>query len=145
MNERIGTILQDHLVDLIGLSLNAKQAHWHVTGPQFVPVHEQLDRIVDDARLWSDDVAERAVALGFDVDGRPRRVATDTVVEDFPAGFVGDAKAVLLVRDQVEAVVGRLRSSLDELGTLDPVTQDLVIGILHGLEKHLWMLRAQAS
>ena len=37
--------LEDLLVDLITLSLNTKQAHWHVTGRNFLPVHEHLDTI----------------------------------------------------------------------------------------------------
>ena len=42
---------------------------------------------------------------------------------------------------------------VDELGAIqgvaalevEPVSQDLVISILHGLEKHLWMLQAQVG
>jgi starvation-inducible DNA-binding protein len=143
--ERVGTVLQEALVDLTALSLNGKQAHWHVRGPQFLPVHEQLDAIVDDARTWADLVAERAVTLGTPVDGRAATVATETVVEAFPTGFVEDAKAVALKRGLVDDAVARLRSHVEELGELDPVTQDLVIEVLRGLEKHRWMLDAQVA
>jgi len=143
--ERIATVLQEALVDLIGLGLNAKQAHWHVHGPQFLPVHEQLDQIVEDARSWADLLAERSVTVGVPVDGRPATVATQTAVEPFLTGFVEDGKAVALVRDRVETVTGRLRAHVDELGAFDPVTQDLVIEVVRGLEKHLWMLQAQAA
>lgn len=143
--ERTGAVLQEALVDLTALALNGKQAHWHVRGPQFLPVHEQLDAIVDDTRTWADLVAERAVTLGTPVDGRAATVATETAVGTFPAGFVEDAKAVALMRDLVETTVERLRSHVEELGELDPVTQDLVIEVLRGLEKHRWMLDAQAA
>jgi starvation-inducible DNA-binding protein len=143
--ERVGAVLQEALVDLTALALNGKQAHWHVRGPQFLPVHEQLDAIVDDARGWADLVAERAVTLGTPVDGRAATVATETAVGSFPTGFVEDAKAVALVRDLVGTMVDRLRSHVDELGELDPVTQDLVIEVLRGLEKHRWMLDAQVA
>lgn len=141
--EEVASALQGALVDLVALSLNAKQAHWHVTGRHFVPVHEQLDAIVEDARAWADLVAERAVTLGVPVDGRPDTVAATTSVDAFPEGFVDDGKAVALVAGQVETVVGRMRSRLDQLGHQDPVTQDLAIEVLRGLEKHLWMLQAQ--
>ena len=141
----VGRILQGALVDLTALALSGKQAHWHVHGPQFLPVHEQLDAIVDDARAWADQIAERAVTLGVPVDGRAATVASETAVDPFPTGFVEDGKAVALTRDMVDAVVARLRSELDVLGELDPVTQDLVIEVLGGLEKHLWMLQAQAA
>lgn len=142
---RVGRVLQEALVDLTALALEGKQAHWHVHGPQFLPVHEQLDAIVADARTWADEIAERAVTLGVPVDGRAATVATEAAVEAFPAGFVDDAKTVAVMRDLVETAVGRLRAHVDDLGELDPVTQDLVIGVLAGLEKHLWMLQAQTA
>ena len=143
--DRVGAVLQEALVDLVALGLDGKQAHWHVHGPLFLPVHEQLDAIVDDARTWGDLVAERSVTLGVPVDGRAPTVAADAGTEPFPTGFVDAGKAVALVRDRVEAVVTRLRSHVEELGELDPVTQDLVIEVLRGLEKHLWMLQAQSK
>lgn len=141
--EEIASALQEALVDLVALSLNGKQAHWHVTGRHFVPVHEQLDAIVTDARDWSDLVAERAITLGVPVDGRPDTVARTAVVGDFPEGFVDDDKVVAVVAQQVEQVVARMRARVQDVGTRDVVTQDVIIEILRGLEKHLWMLQAQ--
>lgn len=141
--EVVAATLQESLVDLVALSLQGKQAHWHVTGRHFVPVHEELDALVDDTRAWADLVAERAVTLGVPIDGRPEAVARTASVEDFPEGFVEDDKVVAVVAGQVEAVVGRMRAKMGELGEQDLVTQDLVVEILRGLEKHLWMLQAQ--
>ena len=135
--------LQARLVDFVALSLNGKQAHWHVTGRNFVPLHEQLDTIVDDALSWADLVAERAVTLGVPVDGRPGTVAEATEVESFQEGFVSDEKVVRLVVDELAAIAERTRASAERLGDLDLVSQDLLIEILRDLEKHLWMLQAQ--
>ncbi len=38
-----GEALQETLVDLVGLSLMAKQAHWNIVGPRFRSIHLQLD------------------------------------------------------------------------------------------------------
>lgn len=143
--EVVGAALQEALVDLVALSLNGKQAHWHVHGPQFLPVHEQLDRIVEDTRAWADLIAERSVTLGTPVDGRPGTVAADTAVAPLATGWLEDGKAVALVRDQVETTIQHLGTHVEPLGELDPVTQDLLIEVLRGLEKHLWMLQAQTS
>jgi starvation-inducible DNA-binding protein len=143
--DRVAARLQDALVDLVALGLNAKQAHWHVHGPHFLPVHQQLDTLVEDTRAWADLVAERAVALGVPVDGRPATVARDAGVDAFPTGFVEDGKVVALMAEQLDSVVLRLRRAVGELGELDAVTQDVVIEVLRGLEKHLWMLQAQRS
>jgi starvation-inducible DNA-binding protein len=143
--QEVAAELQARLVDFVALSLNGKQAHWHVTGRNFVPLHEQLDAIVDDARSWADLVAERSVTLGVAVDGRPGTVAETTQLQPFQEGFVGDEKVVRLVVDELAAVADRTRASAERLGELDLVSQDLLIEILRDLEKHLWMFQAQQA
>ena len=54
------------------LSLIGKQLHWTVVGPDFRPLHLQLDELVDSWRELSDTVAERAVALGVMPDGQAK-------------------------------------------------------------------------
>lgn len=139
----VGAELQQILVDLLALSLTGKQAHWHVTGQHFRSVHEQLDEIVGDARTWSDNIAERSVTLGVTVDGRANTIVKGSTVEPFPEGWVHDADAVRLMTERIAALIARLRERLDDLGRLDLVTRDLVLEVVGGLEKHLWMLQAQ--
>ena len=67
--------LQDSLVELIDLSLQAKHYHWTVTGREFRAVHLQLDEITDEVRLWYDEVAERLATLDVAPDGRTATVA----------------------------------------------------------------------
>ncbi|MGH9282463.1 MAG: Dps family protein [Acidimicrobiales bacterium] len=135
--------LEALMVDLVSLSLNGKQAHWHVTGANFLPVHNQLDVLVADVRVWADRVAERAVALGIAVDARPATIGDANILKEFPAGFVAATAAVTEIGHQVADVAGRARATLEPLGEADLVSQDLVIEIIHGLEQHLWMLQAQ--
>lgn len=144
-SQAVAAELQDLLVDFTALALNGKQAHWHVRGRLFLPLHEQLDVIVNDARAWADLVAERAVTLGVPVDGRPAAVAETTRVTPFQDGFVDDEKVVRLVIEELTEVAERTRGAAQRLGDLDLVTQDLVIEILRTLEQHLWMLQAQAG
>jgi len=134
--------LQDLLVDLVALSLQGKQLHWHVQGKDFRSVHLQIDEVVESARTYSDQVAERAVTLGNAVDGTPEAVAKEHGLPGLPEGWVKDEDAVRMLADAVQAVVDRGRE-LIEASEDEPVTQDLVIGIVGGLEKHLWMLRSQ--
>ncbi len=143
--QEVAAELQDLLVDFTALALNGKQAHWHVTGRLFIPLHEQLDAIVEDARAWADLVAERSVTLGVPVDGRAPTVALTTRVSPFQEGFVEDDKVLRLVVDELTKVAERTRVAAERLGELDLVTQDLVIEIQRALEKHLWMLQAQLA
>ena len=84
--EPVAGVLQSTLVDLIDLSLIAKQAHWNVVGKNFRSVHLQLDELVTLARTYTDEVAERASALGISPNGKVRTVAEGSVL-DFPEGW----------------------------------------------------------
>lgn len=135
--------LQSFLIELTDLALTGKQAHWNIQGPLFLSRHEQLDLLVNDARTWSDEVAERIVAIGAPADGRVATVAETTPLDSFPAGFVTDDKVVGLIVDRLDVIIGRTRERISVLGDADPVSQDLVIGIQAGLEKYRWMWASQ--
>jgi starvation-inducible DNA-binding protein len=141
----VGRLMQPVLVDLIALTLNAKQAHWHVQGRLFTQVHLQLDTLVDDVRRLSDDVAERMVALDITVDGRPTAVATTTSLPEFDQGFLADDKVVSAIVDQIDAAIHRARAALEPLDDVDQVSQDVIIELLRTLEKHRWMFAAQVT
>ncbi|MFA1549998.1 Dps family protein [Actinomadura chokoriensis] len=138
-----GQALQGALVDLIDLSLVAKQAHWNLTGRNFKVVHEHLDEVVALARSGQDDVAERAVAIGVNPDGRSRTVADRTELPQLEAGYLDDDKVVAAVTDTLAQIIGRFRERIAATDEPDPVTQDLLIGITAELEKQHWMFQAQ--
>ncbi len=140
---KVAAELQVLLADLIDLSLQGKQAHWNVVGPLFQSVHVQLDGIVDDARVWADDVAERVVTIDLPAEGQPGDVATQSSLEPLPQGYIADREAVALMERRVAGVASRARQAAERLGNLGLASQDLIIEIVRGLEKHQWMLRAQ--
>ncbi|MEU5342860.1 MULTISPECIES: DNA starvation/stationary phase protection protein [unclassified Streptomyces] len=139
----VAEALQGALVDLVDLSLVAKQIHWNVVGPRFRSVHLQLDEVVDTARLHSDTVAERASTLGVSPDGRAATVATSSGIGVTPDGWVKDTDAVGALVDALAAVIERMRARVGATGEADPVSQDIFIGITADLEKHHWMFQAE--
>jgi starvation-inducible DNA-binding protein len=139
----VGADLQDTLVELTDLHLRAKQAHWNVVGQHFRSLHLQLDEVTNEVRNAADLVAERSVAIGYPPDGRPGTVAKSTPLADFPAGQVVDTEVIDLMTGAIAEVMGHLRGRVEHTEELDPVTQDLLIGILATLEKHHWMFAAQ--
>lgn len=143
--ERIGADLQDTLVDLTALSLEAKQLHWNVTGRHFRSLHEQLDELTDLARAGADAVAERAAAIGYAPDGRPVTVAKESPLAEVPEGSLTDSTVVELVVNALTTITGRIQPRVERLGELDPVTQDILNGIQAGLDKQRWMFSAQQS
>ncbi len=136
-------LLQGNLVDLVDLSLQLKQAHWNVVGPNFRSVHLQLDEILETVRVASDDIAERIVTVGHAADGRAATVSAQSRLEAYPDSFCGVRATISTVADRLATATEGLRASMKVLGELDTVSEDLLIGIAAGLEKHLWMLQAQ--
>ncbi|MBV7699445.1 Dps family protein [Streptomyces sp. TRM70350] len=139
----VAEALQGALVDLIDLSLVAKQIHWNVVGPRFRTVHLQLDEVVTSARAHSDTVAERASALGVPPDGRASTVAVGSGIGATAGGWIRDAEAVEALVDALRAVIGRMRGRVAATAEADPVSQDILIGITADLEKHHWMFQAE--
>jgi starvation-inducible DNA-binding protein len=141
----VAEALQGALVDLVDLSLVAKQVHWNVVGPRFRSVHLQLDDVVASARLHSDSVAERASALGINPDGRSATVSSSSAIKETPTGWIKDTDAVRILVDALGAVILRMRERIEATGEPDAVTQDLIIGLTADLEKHAWMFQAESA
>ncbi|MFI6295458.1 Dps family protein [Nonomuraea sp. NPDC050790] len=139
----VADALQGALVDLIDLSLVAKQAHWNVIGSHFRSLHLQLDELVAIVREHADTLAERAVALGLNPDGRAATVAGSTKVTQPERAWIEDGKVVALFTDILEGVIQRLRERIAATDEPDPVTQDLLIAVAQDVEKQHWMFQAQ--
>ncbi|MCA8941199.1 MAG: DNA starvation/stationary phase protection protein [Planctomycetes bacterium] len=135
--------LQSWLPSLIGLTLRLKQAHWNLRGVRFKSVHEQLDEILADARDAVDDVAERIVTLGGAADGVPSTVSSYAGFGPFPAGLLSVETAIDTICSDLAAVVRDGRRHIGSIGEVDPVSEDLAIGIVGAVEKHHWMLHSQ--
>ncbi|MER0244200.1 DNA starvation/stationary phase protection protein [Streptomyces sp. HSW2009] len=141
----VGDALQGALVDLVDLSLVAKQVHWNVVGPRFRSVHLQLDEVVDTARTHTDTVAERASAIGVSPDGRAETVAKTSGIDTVKDGWIQDTEAVQILVEALNAVIARMRERIAATDKPDPVSQDLLIGLTADLEKHAWMFQAEAG
>ncbi|MEV8335096.1 DNA starvation/stationary phase protection protein [Streptomyces niveus] len=141
----VGEALQGALVDLLDLSLVAKQVHWNIVGPRFRSVHLQLDEVVTTARQHSDTVAERAAAIGVTPDGRAATVAAQSAIGTVPSGWIKDTDAVRTLVDALSAVIVRMRERIRATDQPDPITQDILIGLTADLEKHAWMFQAESG
>ena len=135
--------LQKVLVDLIELHLQGKQAHWSVVGKNFRDLHLQLDEIIESAREFSDQVAERMRALRGMPDGRSETVSANTTLEKYPEDEVDTAKTVDLITARLEAVVDTMRTVHDEVDEEDPTSADILHGIIEKLEQYAWMVNAE--
>jgi len=135
--------LQMVLTDLIELHMQGKQAHWNIVGTNFRDLHLQLDEIIEVARQFADDAAERMRALHALPDGRSNTVSGDTRLDEFPAGLTSTKDAVKLVTARLERTVQTARDVHDEVDEEDPTSADLLHAVIERLEQLAWMVNAE--
>jgi len=143
--EAIGVELQRVLVTLTDLSLIGKHAHWNVVGPHFRSLHLQLDEMIDAWRAAADEVAERAVALGHSPDGRTATIAARTDLTSLSDGPQPDSRLIGSLTAILTDSVAIVRAATEPLEDVDPVTADVLHGVIAKLEEQLWMTRVQAG
>jgi starvation-inducible DNA-binding protein len=135
-------VLQRRLISTLDLQLTLKHIHWNVVGMNFIAVHEMLDPQVDAVRLQSDGIAERIAALGGEPRGTPAAITSGREWDDYELNRAPTVQHLVALDHVYSGVIGDHRAAVDRLGTLDPVSQDLLIGHLHDLEQFQWFVRA---
>jgi starvation-inducible DNA-binding protein len=133
------------VTDLTALSVDGKQAHWHVRGANFQAVHLLLDDVVTRVRDYADTAAERVVALGLPIDARIQTVGARATTPALTAGFQQADTVIAEVIAGIDATLVTVRTAITELAELDPVSQDVAIEIARGLEKDRWFLFAHLA
>ncbi len=140
---KIVTALNACVLDGVDLYTQTKVAHWNVRGPLFVQIHELLDEIAGHVAGNVDDLAERAVTLGGRATGSARAVAQGSKLEEIPHEVRRDLELARLIAERAEGFLHGLRAAreiADEHHDKD--TDDLLTGVIRGLEKDVWFLRA---
>lgn len=136
-------VLQARLSDTLDLFAHLKQAHWNVTGPQFIALHELFDRPAEEVEDASDEIAERIVALGGLADGRVQATFSGSGLPGFPAtarlGPVVLAAVAQALSAHGQALRGSIAASTDA-GDAD--SADLRTGLSRQADKSLWLVEA---
>ncbi len=101
-----------------------------------------IDPQVETVRGYADAVAERIAALGSAPKGTVGAIEKDRTWDDYSVGR-DTAQAHLAALDVVyDGVITSNRAAIDEIGEIDKITEDLLIGQTAELEKFQWFIRA---
>jgi starvation-inducible DNA-binding protein len=142
LRERMITILNAHLADLIDLRTQAKVAHWNIRGPQFVALHDLFEDIAKGFDEYADLVGERASQLGGIVRGTARQVAAASDLDEYSATG-GMHEHVAAIADALATVGAAARDLIDKTSKAgDEVTADIFTAVSRGVDKWLWMVEA---
>ena len=141
--EKVVRGLNQLLADSSDLTMQAKQAHWNVRGPNFIALHRLFDEVYEHAGEWSDELAERAAQLGGQVHGTLEAAAKATRLAPYPLDLVREQDHVERLAGAIAKFGANVRAAIDtfdELGDKD--SSDLCTEISRAVDKDLWFVEA---
>ena len=138
--------LQPRLADGMDLITQAKQAHWNVKGPSFIPLHDLFERIADEVRGYTDLIAERITALGGVAEGTAAVVAERSILPKYPLD-IADGPAHVDAMSTALATFGEaVRAGIDATDALgDQVTADILTEVARGIDTSLWLVESHVQ
>ncbi len=139
-------LLNQQLADAIDLTLQAKQAHWNVKGPQFVSLHAIFDEVAGTLAESSDELAERTVELGGLADGTSQTVAATSRLPGYGGGLLAGADHVRALGSALAHFARSTRAAIDAAAAAgDATTADVFTEVSRGADKLLWKLAAHQA
>jgi starvation-inducible DNA-binding protein len=136
-------LLNARLADAIDLALITKQAHWNVTGPHFIAIHEMLDGFRNDLDEHVDTIAERAVQLGGTALGTSQIVTAESKLSPYPTDIYKTKDHLAALIEHYAATAKTARAAIDEASDAD--TADIFTAYSRTLDKSLWFLEAHTQ
>jgi starvation-inducible DNA-binding protein len=139
-------LLNQQLADAIDLGLQTKQAHWNVKGPSFISLHLLFDEVAGKVEEFTDEIAERAVALGGIAHGTVQVLARNSTITAYPLDILAGDEHVAALAAALAAYAKSTRSSIDVADKAgDAGTADLFTGISREIDDLLWKVEAHAA
>jgi starvation-inducible DNA-binding protein len=120
-----------------------KEAHWVITGPNFIALHELFDRQTEMMRGHVDALAERMRQLDGVPHGTIRQAAERTQLPDFPDRVMDEREVVRTLVDRYEAFAECVKQSANAAGEDEDIaTEDLYVEILRAVNLQRWFLES---
>lgn len=119
------------------------QFHWFINGSHFFTLHEKFEELYDETTENMDVVAERLLAIGGQPYATLKEFLEHSVIEERveDKNLSQDEMVEAVVKD-LETIVASLQEGIkltDEHE--DYPSNDMLIEIKTGLDKHIWMLK----
>jgi len=145
VRRKIVDLLNQNLADVLDLELQTKQAHWNVKGPHFIALHELFDKLAEELEEFSDDIAERAVALGGVALGTSQVIAKQSRLAVYPTNLARGEDHIEAMANRLAAFGKSVRAAINTAARFgDADTADLFTGVSRGVDKMLWLVEAHS-
>ena len=129
------------LADVFALYLKTKNFHWHVSGPHFRDYHLLLDEQGDQIFAMTDDIAERVRKLGGTTIRSIGHIARLKHVADNDAGYVEPQDMLSELREDNQALMGRMTEIHDLCHDANDVaTASVLENWIDEAQRRVWFL-----
>ena len=135
--------LETSAASALDLASQLKEAHWVITGPNFIALHELFDSQAALMRGHVDAFAERSRQLGGVPHGTIRQAAERSQLADFPAEIADETEIVRTLVDRYTTFAECLKAGAEgaeEEG--DIATEDLYVEVLRSSNLQRWFLES---
>src|ERR1700757_1613343 len=141
--QNITAELNSLLADVFALYLKTKNFHWHVSGPHFRDYHLLLDEQGDQIFAMTDDIAERVRKLGGSTIRSIGHIARLKHVADNDAVYVDPQDMLSELRDDTQALIGRMIEIHYLCGEANHVaTARVLANWINETQRRVWFLFA---
>lgn len=126
------------------LYVKLHQFHWYVQGPDFYTLHEKFEELYNETSEKFDLFAERLLAIGEKPYSTLGEFLEHATIKEKP--YDEKMTAEEMVRETIAdfETMKKIAKQGVELAAdaEDPVTEDMLIGYVEGIDLTLWMLHA---
>ena len=134
------TLLNKLLATSTDLSIQAKHAHWNVSGCAFIAVHELFDRVNEESRDWADTIAERIAALGGMARGTLQAAAGATSLPTMTSGLADQQAYCTAIAKGLARFSADTVAAIDTLEDTDCVTANMLQDIARAADKLMFLV-----
>ena len=137
----IANVVNPLIADAFALYVKTKNFHWHLSGPQFRDYHLMFDEQADAIFDVVDEMAERVRMLGQTTIRSIGHIAKLQSIADDDDAFVSPRDMINRLLKDNQRMAEALRAATGVCDDHnDPVTSDLLQGVLGATEKRIWFL-----
>lgn len=141
-NKKLHTEINQLLSDFHIYYQNTRGFHWNIKGKRFFELHVKFEELYTESLTNIDDLAERLLAIG----GAPLHTFEDYLKISKLKVYKGVSEDTATVKAVVELLNGIIKQEnvvkdlAAEAG--DNETEDMMIGLINGQQKTIWMFNS---
>ena len=145
--EEIANLLNTLLADEYIIYTKTRNAHWNVSGPNFLELHQLFQTQYEGLDTIIDDIAERVRSLGHYSLGSLKDFLHVTHMEEENHDFSNSEEIIQTLVNDHETIIRIIRNDITPISHKykDLGTGDFATGIMEKHEKMAWMLRSFLS